>query len=211
MSVTLQTDLRLCGADELRKQAVSLLSQQIWCWGRDILRPEGNWLLEFGFQRIAAPANRERCSSVYTLELPQGRRVVLRGFGVFYGDDSLGGVFLPRFEFGPRYSAPATLERPPWSVADLPNLSAPNLAQRSACTSLTLDLIDWIRTYEVTIVERLGIEYRQSTLLSWDSGKRPVTPAEEMPCAWRLLGVAVAESFQTLIPQRRASRSKPHD
>ena len=27
-------------------QAVTLFSQQIWCWGRDIERSEGNWLME---------------------------------------------------------------------------------------------------------------------------------------------------------------------
>ncbi len=184
------------GSLKLRK---SLLSQQIWCWGRDILRAEGNWLLEIGFERIEAPADHEECPSVYCLELPQGRRVVLRGFGVFYGEDSLGGVFLPRGDFGPHYTTHATLECPPWFVTDLPKLRAPSDSQRNACASLILELIDWIRNYEVTIIEQLGIEYRQATLLSWDNGKCPVTPAEEMACAWRLLGVAIAENFQTPI------------
>ena len=26
-----------------RSDSVDLFSQQIWCWGRDILRTEGNW------------------------------------------------------------------------------------------------------------------------------------------------------------------------
>ena len=43
---------------------VDLFSQQIWCWGCDIRRPEGNWLVELGFERMAPPANRESCSSV---------------------------------------------------------------------------------------------------------------------------------------------------
>jgi len=211
MSVAIQADHQRFDASNLEKEAVSLLSQQIWCWGQDVLRPAGNWLMELGFQRIEAPADRESCSSVYLLELPQRRRVVLRGFGVFYGDDSLGGVFLPRFEFGPRYSPQATLECPPWSAGDLPKLSAPNDAQRNACTSLTLDLIDWIRSYEVSIVKRLGIDYRQSTLLSWNSRKRSATPADEMASSWRLLGAAVAENFQTLIPQSQASRRTDDD
>ena len=197
-----------CGPIEY---AVGLLSQQLWCWGRDILRPEGNWLLEIGFDRIAPPADRESCSSVYTLELPQGRCVVLRGFGAFYGARQRGGVFLPRYEFRPKYTTHATLECPPWTEADLPKLSAPTDSQRDACASLTLDLIDWIRSYEVTIVERLGIEYRRSTLLPWDDGQRPIMPAEEMAHAWRLLGVAIAEDFQVLLPRYGASRSQPHD
>lgn len=64
----------------------------------------------------------------------------------------------------------ATLECPPWSDADLPKLSAPTDSQRTTCTSSTLDLIDWIRSSEVTIFDRLGIEHRRSTLLQWDNG-----------------------------------------
>ncbi|MEM8945330.1 MAG: hypothetical protein AAGD11_09115 [Planctomycetota bacterium] len=193
MSIASEVDLSQYDSRELRKYGVNLLSQQIWCWGQDILRAEGNWLLEIGFERVEAPEDRESCSSVYTLELPRERRVVLRGFGVFYGDDALGGVFLPRFEFAPQYTTHASLERPPWTNADLPELDAPSASERSACKSLTLDLIDWIRAYEVTIVERLGIEHRQATLSAWASKKNPVTPAEEMAAAWRLLGVAIAE------------------
>ena len=32
-------------ADHSIEDAIGLLSQQLWCWGCDILRPEGNWLL----------------------------------------------------------------------------------------------------------------------------------------------------------------------
>ena len=196
-----QTDHKLYGVDELRKQAADLLSQQIWCWGRDILRAEGNWLLETGFERIEAPADRENCSSVYSLELPPNRRVVLRGFGVFYGDDEFGSVFLKRYDFRPRYSINSTLERPPWSDADLPKFDAPDASQRDACASLTVSLIDWIQSYEAAIVDELGIRYRQSTLDEWNTGKQPIVPAEKMACTWRSLGVAVAASIQTEVPR----------
>ena len=189
-----------CSAAQVRNQAANLLSQQVWCWGQDISRPEGNWLLEIGFERIEAPADREKCTSVYSLVLQEGRRVVLRGFGVFFGDVQRGGVFLPRYKFGPLYTTIATLECPPWSDTDLPKMSAPNESQRDACVTLTLDLIDWIRSYEAAIAERLGIEYRQSTLDKWKNRKRPIVPAEEMASAWRSLGVAVAENTQALIP-----------
>jgi len=185
------------------EHAVGLLSQQVWCWGRDILRPEGNWLLEIGFDRIEPPAERKGCSSVYTLALPRGRCVVLRGFGVFYGDRQRGGVFLPRYEFRPKYTTHATLECPPWSDEDLPNLSSPTHSQRTACTILTLELIDWIRSYEVTIVEQLGIEYRRSTLLQWNNGKRFFVPAEHLASAWRELSLRVAANFDAY------SRNRP--
>ena len=188
---------------ELLRQAVSLLSQQVWCWGRDILRPEGNWLLEIGFDRIEPPADRKDCSSVYALAMPHRRCVVLRGFGVFYGDGQRGGVFLPRYEFQLRYTTHATLDCPPWSYADLPKLSTPTESQQKACATLTLDLIDWIRGYEVNIVEQLGIEYRRSTLLEWDNGRRPFVPAENVASAWHELSVRVASNFNAFLGARQ--------
>jgi len=179
------------------EHAVGLLSQQAWCWGQDILRPEGNWLLETGFARLKPPENRKQCSSVYVLELPRRRWVALRGFGVFYGDQERGGVFLPRYEFQPKYTTDATLHCPPWSDTDLPQLSPPNESQRNVCAALTLDLLDWIRNYEVNIARHLGIAYRRSTLAQWDNGTRLITPAEKFASAWRELSFQVAAGFDT--------------
>lgn len=195
MSVALQPKERRSSDGNPIAHAVGLLNQQTWCWGRDVLRPEGNWLLEVGFDRIEPPADRQNCSSVYTLELPRQRCVVLRGFGVFYGDGRRGGVFLPRYEFAPKYTTVSTLECPPWSNEDLPNLSPPTELQRNACASLVLDLIDWIRSYEVSVVERLGIEHRRQSLVTWDNGKRPFVPAERIASAWRELSFQVAAKF----------------
>jgi hypothetical protein len=182
--------------DEFIKNAVGLLSQQLWCWGRDILRPEGNWLLETGFIRIAPPLEHEDCPSIYTLRLPGERCVVLQGFGVFYGKSQRGGIFLPRYEFQPRYTTQSTLRVPCWTSKDLSRLQAPLESQQSSCMFLTLELIDWIRLYELNVWEQLGVEYRKSTLNEWDDGERLVVPAEEMPRMWRWLGTAFAGSFQ---------------
>jgi hypothetical protein len=185
--------------------AAGLLSQQAWCWGRDVARPEGNWLCEIGFTRIEPPADRKDCSSVYSLQLPHDRCVVLRGFGVFYGDRERGGVFLPRYAFQPRYTTCAMLNYPPWSVHDLPKLRPPTKSQRNTCASLTLELIDWIRNYEVTIIENLGIEYRRRTLMPWNNGKRPFTPAERFASAWRELSLQIATNFDAYTQRRETS------
>lgn len=166
------------------EDASNLLSQQVWCWGRDIVRPEGNWLLGLGFDRIEPPVERKGSSSLYVLELPRGRSIILRAFGVFYGNVRYGGVFLPRYRFRPQYSERSTLENPPWTDVDLPELNPPTLNHRFACLSLVLELVNWVRDYESDIIERLGVKYRQSTLLKWDNGKRPCVPAEEVVSAW---------------------------
>ncbi len=210
MSISIQASDQQHRAGKFIKHAVGLLSQQIWCWGRDILRPEGNWLIDIGFDRKEPPDKRKDCASVYSLELPRGRCLVLRGFGVFYGDQQHGGVFLPRYEFFPKYTTKATLESPPWSDVDLPALSSPTDSQQTSCKALASDLIDWIRAYEMNIVDRLGIEYRRSMLPEWDNGKRLDIPAEEMTHAWQQLGVAIAEAFRVLIPQGHTKRRKSH-
>lgn len=188
-----------CMVGEPLQHAIGLLSQQVWCWGRDILRPDGNWLLEIGFDRLRPPSERKDCASVYSLELPHGRRIVLRGFGVFYGDDERGGVFLPRYEFQPRYTALPKLDCPPWSDEDLPSLRPPGDSQRNVCAGLTLAMIDWIRSYEVNIIQQLGIEYRRQTLTKWNNGKRPFTPAEKFASAWRELSFQVAANFDSYL------------
>ena len=40
------------------EDAINLLSQHIWCWGKDIEKSEGNWLLEIGFSRLELPNDR---------------------------------------------------------------------------------------------------------------------------------------------------------
>lgn len=181
------------------EHAVALLSQQVWCWGRDVLRPEGNWLLELGFERIEPPSDRNECSSVYSLQLPDKRYVMLRGFGVFYLDSRRGGVFLPRYEFEPKYTTDVGLERQPWAGEDLPHLSTPTNTQKNDCAALVLELIDWIGRYEVKVVECLGIEYRRATLTMWDSGERPFTPAEKMASSWRELALQIAANFDSYL------------
>ncbi|MEM8734036.1 MAG: hypothetical protein AAGG44_07435 [Planctomycetota bacterium] len=173
-------------------EAINLLSQQVWCWGRDIVRKEGNWLLSLGFRRIEAPPERENSSSVYELTLPGERCLVLRGFGVFYGAEDYGGVFLPRYQFQPRYTSHAILKTPPWNLGDLPRMSLAGDSQRGACVTLLLEFIEWVRGYEAEILDRLGLEYRLDSLVDWNDGTRPYIPPEEVPAAWRKLSMKVA-------------------
>lgn len=181
--------------------ARTLLSQEIWCWGRDIIRTEGNWLQQIGFQRIQPPEGHSECSSVYSLDLPEQKVVILRGFGVFYGDIRFGGIFLPRYEFTPLYTPHPRLAKQPWLNTDLPELNPPHDSQRASCATLTLDLIDWIRSYEANVLGSLGVQYRRTTLASWDNGERRVIPAEDMPREWRLLGMEIAADVRLVLPK----------
>ena len=186
------------------QHAVNLLSQQLWCWGRDILRPEGNWLIELGFERITPPPDRSECPSTYTLNLPGGRHILLRGFGVFYGDPRYGGVFLHRYTFSPRFTAKPRLEKPPWSMDDLPMMGPPDKPDRPACQALTRDLVDWIAGYESDVADRLGLRYRDTTLREWQLTNGQSLPAMGYAGAWRDLTAQIEQDFHAYVKQAPA-------
>ena len=56
-----------------------------------------------------------------------------------------------------------------------------------------LDLLMWIRNYEENIVRKLGIEYREETLIDWDNGHRVVIPAQQIISQWSMIESAVLE------------------
>jgi hypothetical protein len=134
---------------DTEKQATDLLNQQFWCWGQDIERPEGNWLQSLGFKRSEPPQTRKNCASIYTLSINNRSRITLRGFGVFYGDDLRGGVFIRRYGFEPQFIDNPQLQCPPWSSEDLPEFERPATRDTTTCVMLLLGLVDWIREYEV--------------------------------------------------------------
>lgn len=178
---------------------ITLLSQQVWCWGKDILRPEGNWLLKNGFERISPPGDNPQCPSVYRLPFDEDRYILLRGYGVFYADAKLGSVFLPRYEFEPCYTRQTTLDQPPWTRDDLPPLRRPSQSQQSACAALFVDCLNWVAQYEEHLIEQLGTAFRNETLTEWDDGSRVVIPAEHIAPTWRALAKHAAEDSHALV------------
>ncbi|MFA8019263.1 hypothetical protein [Bremerella cremea] len=197
---SLQRSARIDSADaaeSIRRRASDLFQQQCWCWGRDVLRPEGNWLREIGFSQIKPPPERTDCSSsVYQLSLAGGRCVVLRGFGAFYGEHSLGGIFISRNTFAPRYLRQAMLDSPPWSDTDLPPSPVSTIDNRQRSVRLTLGMIEWIAQYETDVASRLGLAYREATLIAWNNRKHAIIPACQFASAWHALAERFADHHQ---------------
>lgn len=190
-----RSEIQVREIKQLRQHATDLFNQQCWCWGRDVLRTEGNWLRELGFEQFKPSAERKECSSsVYQLSLSGGRCVVLRGFGAFFGDRDLGGVFLSRNKFALHYLSEATLECPPWSDSDLPPFQPICDENRECYAKLTLNLIDWIYEYEMDVIAHLGLPYREETLLTWNNRKRTTIPAEQFATSWRELSLRISEN-----------------
>ena len=179
--------------DDFISHAISLLSQQIWYWGQDIRRKQGNLLIECGFQRVKPPADAEIEDSVYTLNLTENRSVILRGFGVYYRDNDLGAIFLPRYEFIPGYTTNLTLEQPLWTYDELPELYFPTETEWESYTTLLTDLINWIQGYEQRVIEEQGLEYRISTLTEWDNGERKVIDPKKVVGEWEKVGHIISK------------------
>ena len=196
MSTNIKQSRTKFHSSELIASGVALLSQQIWCWGRDILREEGNWLIEQGFELIKAPVEQEDAKNIYSLYIAEGRRVMLRGFGVVYTDDRYGSIFVPRYELIPKYAPSSELKTLPWSADDLLEFSPPIGVEKQYCSAMLAELIDWIITFERDLLTNLGTEYRLTTLDSWDNGERRVFPAQNTISEWEKLRNDVEDLIQ---------------
>jgi len=167
---------------DLRRRAVALLDQQLWCWGRDVARPEGNVLLGLGMCRYpSAVPGSDR--TAYTGRTGNGV-VWLWGFGLVYCFPNLGGVFLRRYGFDPVLVEEP--RRPVHAPEHLAPFVRPTAArQRATAGELVRAAAAWIAGYEHWIAESLGTTYREATLATRD--KPPTVPAKEMARSWEHL------------------------
>jgi hypothetical protein len=179
------TSTRAAVPRAIRILGEELLDQQLWFCGRDVLHEGGNGLLRFGFDRVRPPAS-HAAASAYVLPLDDGRRVVLWGFGVFYGDDALGGLFLRRYGFGPRLT-PAAAPRAAFAPSELPPLRAPVTDDEARLArALLTATMRWVAAYERWAQATFGLPFRRRCIAERPRRKRrrlTVAPAQ-LPEAW---------------------------
>lgn len=187
-------------ADRRRWEA-DLLDQQLWCWGRDVIGPEGmgNLLLRLGMCRFRS-SDPKRDATAYTGRTPEGAVVWLWGFGLRYVAPNGHDLFLRRYRFDPVLLV-APPDRPAHHPDDLgpkrrprpgPERAALIAALRSACR--------WIAAYEHWVAETFGREYRERTLMARE--QPPVVLAADMAASWERLAAKVG--------RRRAGRARPN-
>lgn len=167
-----------------RKLGRSLLDQQMWCWGQDVRRPEGNLLLAYGFTRYHCF---EAKRSSYLLAPTPDCQIALWGFGMFYGDAPMGGLFLKRYEFQPKLTASAHLPSSCIAQAEAPPAHKPRTPDEAARTrNLAAAALRWISHYEQWIALNVGVNYRQHCIDKWRQSKQSV-PAEAVATTWQEL------------------------
>ncbi len=166
---------------DVQEVATALLHQQMWCWGYDIRHPEGNVLLRYTFT-CQRPPDRSQGSSRYTLCDGQGQHITLWGFGVWYAQTEVGGLFLQRYGFAPRLTRSIEPPASVWTPLHLPVLRIPITPEEGQVTlALLSSLLYWIGAYEQWIQENLGCDYRKCSLKAWP---HHVIPPENMATMW---------------------------
>jgi len=170
-----------------RRRGQKLLHQQCWNWGRDILHPEGNLLVEAGYLKRRPPEG-EAGTSWYTRSLPDGDSLVLWGFGVLYGTPREGGVYLNRYQFRPVWLPSETLQEPIWKPDMIPTGQTPPSPRMPV--DLTVAAIRRIADYEEWALARCGVEYRRAVLRKWNRPSERPSP-HTLPQAWRALADAI--------------------
>lgn len=165
----------------LRRWLTPLFDQQMWCFGRDILRAEGNILLELGLCRQRCPKD-SKGSSVYHALLNTGGSVFLWGFGAMYCEFGQGGVFVRRFDFTPKLTRLETgngLFQP----EQVSPLTTPRKPSEWAWLRHALaTLVSWFGRYEHWVVEHYGLAYREACLAQ--RGQTPAVPAKNFAPTW---------------------------
>ncbi len=185
LSNILEVKFSVKDRNDLISRATNIMSQQIWCWGRDISRDEGNLFLKNGFERIEPPLDMKGEVSIYRLNFSEKRHIILRGFGVYYFDARYGAIFVPRFEFLPVYTKKPCSTKPIWRSSDLPDLDFPGKFEWDYYNILLRDLLNWITVYEQDIIDKQGLSYRKQTLMEWDDGFRKIIEPENIPNEWK--------------------------
>ena len=174
----------LVALNKVRKTGTLLLDQQLWCWGQDIRRVDGNALLAYGFTRHRPPEGKHG-SPAYEWRDSGRSRIVLWGFGFFYGDGGRRGLFLRRHNFAPKQTASVDFSLPIWNLRQLPELTQPrDVEARRRVFSLLTQGLTWIGDYERWIISEYGLDYRQRCTDAW---KKKRIPAHEMAAKWHEL------------------------
>jgi len=144
--------------------AEQLMHQQLFVMGRDIESKHGNLLLLYGCARQQSPMH--SVPSFYSYEYSNHRRIAFRNFGVFMGDDGLGGIFVQRRDFEARLLRSSDLSNVPWLPRHLQPTRAPRSpADRFATACLMRLLVEWFLAYEEWIQCNYGRRFRAGQLV----------------------------------------------
>lgn len=187
-----------CTPRPVRRFGGRLMEQQVWCWGRDVEYPDGNLLMQYGFERRRDSETAHR-STCYRLD-QDDLHICLWGFGMFFGSRELGGLYLDRFDFCPTWAPVESLSSQIHWPDELPAFVRPRGKLQWQCARKLWALsLFWIAGYESWIRKYAGIAYRRQCVETW---LRPFVRAEKKVAAWRFLSRQCWEHKDQSLVQR---------
>ncbi|NDJ62583.1 MAG: hypothetical protein GYB67_15755 [Chloroflexi bacterium] len=171
-----------------------LLEQQMWCWGCDVCRAQGNLLLAYGAEKRPSPDARHH--SAYAFQTDKDAVLNLWGWGIWLAHRRQGSLFISRSRFRVRYS-PEVLQVPEaWQARDLPPMiGARDDKEAGYAADLLAAALKWIGDYERWLCSQVEVDYRERILKTWPQRKRHKggIPAAEMPTRWLELSAKIAK------------------
>ena len=163
----------------IRRQAEPLYTQQMWVLGQDVRYPEGNLLLDYGFQKQRFVPLGQGGSSQYTLILPDATLNLWSfGFTLSYQEHSL---LLKRYTFRPRLLKKA-LPQKIWKSIQLPPSRVPQQSDAENVSKMLAMCCEFFGQYEAWLQQRMPANYRAQCIQRWP--KRAVMNAEQMSPTW---------------------------
>ncbi|MDZ4769944.1 MAG: hypothetical protein SGJ24_12525 [Chloroflexota bacterium] len=179
----------------LSRRGTALIEQQMWCWGCDVRRADGNLLLAYGCQQRPSPE--PRYHSAYTVALCAGCALTLWGWGVWIAAQDHGSLFISRGGFRLRWSSHTDLSPQAWQARDLPLVSEPNGERQTDALHLLREAVTWIAGYERWLADCTAPTYREQVVVAWPQRRqyKGGVPSCELANAWADFAAVLQETF----------------
>ena len=175
-----------------QQTARMLIDQQMWCWGCDVRRTEGNLLSLYGADKRPSPD--PRYHSAYLVQIEETAVVNLWSWGLWIACPDRGSLFIGRSRFHVGYIRDAILMPDAWRKRDLP-LTELKLDSNdfTRARDLLATALRWIGGYEAWLSTVLASDYRDQALAKWPQRKRYKggIPASEMAECWFKLATSI--------------------
>ncbi len=184
--------------NRLLGRLTAALDWQFWNWGQDVVAIPGNGLIRIGFERCPPPEGIKSSSCYRRIEtLPDGtaRRFVLRGCGLFFGQATATGLYLPRYRFAPCFHFSESCPALNWSIDRSPVIVAPRSDDELwQMSRLVFQLLQAIGDYEEELQQLSDIEHRKKGTLKWK--KQVPLEMDDLAESWRELAAVIRRQFE---------------
>lgn len=140
------------------------IQQQMYFWGQDVTRPEGNFLVAQGFSR--SPSTGLKGTSCYRRDWQGGTIELYGSCAGWYGPDG-GFTFIRPWKRCAIWLSEETTPIPGSWQKELIHRSA----SKAELYQASLPFLDWLISYEYAVLGRFGRGYRQKNY--WKYSKIP--------------------------------------